>query len=149
MDRFGSVRNPSNSGGDYKGLQNAGKNEGKNKEEKDMNIEEMWMNLIDMSLKVKRRTQAHTQVIRTYSENGEIQVRVKVNEYGLKFPRYNHYYNIEGDDAENEYIQAMNHMKEVLQNEERRSQGMNYKISRWPAQELLGHLRAGKAGSRG
>ena len=116
-----------------------------------MNIEEMWMNLIDMSLKVKRRTPAFTQVSRTYSDEGDVQLRVTVNEYGLKASRYNYTYNIiEGEDeAEDEYSQAMNHMKEVLQNEERRSQGMDYKISRWPAQELLGHLRAGKAGRRG
>ena len=85
-----------------------------------MNIEEMWMNLIDMSRKVKRRTPAFTQVSRTYSD--------------------------EGDGAEREYVQAMEHMKEILEHEGKRNQSVDYQICRWPARELLGHLRAGKAG---
>lgn len=114
-----------------------------------MTIDEMWTNLVDMSLMVKRRTEAHTQVSKLYSYEGDVQIRVKINEYGLRFPRYNHYYNIEGDGAEREYVQAMEHMKEILEHEGKRNQGVDYQICRWPAQELLGHLRAGKAGSRG
>ena len=59
-------------------------------------IEEMWSDLIDMSLIVKRRTKAYTQVSMMYTAEGEPEVRVKVNEFGLSFPRYTRYYNVMG-----------------------------------------------------
>ena len=77
-------------------------------------IEEMWSELIDMSLMVKRKTKAYTQVSMLYTAEGEPEVRVKVNDYGLAFPRYTRYYNIMGEDAEREYADAMRDMRDIL-----------------------------------
>ena len=92
-----------------------GENEGKVQKGNDMKkIEEMWSDLIDMSLMVKRKTKAYTQVSMLYTAEGEPEVRVKVNDYGLRFPRYNRYYNVMGENAEREYAEAMSDMREIL-----------------------------------